>query len=74
MRMTSDNCRNCGATLVDDLEESLDGTDKPPWLQYDGSKYFISCQQCSATNILIMHKDPSGTPVLTISRAIMEDE
>ena len=74
MRMTSNTCRNCGATLVEDLKENLDSTDRPPWLEYDGSKYFIRCQQCSGTNILIMSKDPDGTPVLTVSRAIMEDD
>ncbi len=67
-------CRNCGAILVDDPKEPLEGNDRPSWLQYDGSKYFITCRQCSATNIFIMHKDPDGTPVLTVSRAIMEDE
>ena len=80
MRMTSTMCRNCGGPLVDEPlqecngKETLDGTDKPTWLEYDGIKYSIRCQQCSATNILIISEDPSGTPVLTISRAIMDDE
>jgi len=74
MRMTSNTCRNCGAILVDEMTEALEVSDRPSWLQYDGSKHFIRCQQCSATNILIMSKDPDGTPVLTISRAIQEDE
>ncbi len=80
MRMTTSNtCRNCGGILVDEpLSEyngngTLDGTDKPSWLEYDGAKHFIRCQQCSATNILIISKDPDGSPVLTISRAMMED-
>ena len=73
MRMTSNTCRNCGATLVEELKEAPDGTHRPPWLEYDGSKHFIRCQQCSATNILIMSEDPHGTPVLTVSRALMED-
>ena len=74
MRMTSNTCRNCGAVLVDEVTEALDVSDRPSWLEYDGSKYFIRCPQCSATNIIIIHKDPNGTPVLTISRAIQEDE
>jgi hypothetical protein len=74
MRMTSNTCRNCEAILVDELKETLEGNERPSWLQYDGSKHFIRCRQCSATNILIMQKDPSGTQVLTISRAIQEDE
>ena len=36
MRMTSNICRNCGGMLVHDLKETLDGTDRPPWLEYDG--------------------------------------
>jgi len=71
--MTSNTCRNCGATLVEELQETPDDAEKPSWLEYDGSKYFIKCQQCSATNIIIMHKDPHGTIVLTVSRAMMED-
>ena len=73
MRMTSNTCRNCGGNLVDDLGETLDGTDGPPWLEYDGTKYFIRCRQCSAMNLLVITKDPSGTPVITITRAMMED-
>lgn len=79
MRMTSNACRNCGGILVDEpLSDyngngTLDGTDKPSWLEYDGNKHFIRCQQCSATNIAIISKDPDGSPVLTVSRAIMED-
>ena len=74
MRMTSNTCRNCGGILVDEKKQTLDGRDRPSWLEYDGNKHFIRCQQCSATNILIMSEDPSGTPVLTITKAIMEDE
>ena len=80
MSMTSNTCRNCGGILVDEpLSEyngngTLDGTDRPLWLAYDGAKHFIRCQRCSATNIVIISKDPNGSPVLTISRAIMEDE
>jgi len=70
MRLTSNTCRICGATLADELKETLEGNDKASWLEYDGSDYFIRCQQCSATNILIMSEDPNGTQVLTISRAI----
>ena len=79
MRMTSNRCRNCGEVLVDEPlskyngKGSLDGADRPFWLEYDGAKHFIRCHRCSATNILIISKDPSGSPVLTISRAMMED-
>lgn len=79
MRMTSNACRNCGGDLVvEPLSEykgngTLEGTYRPSWLEYDGNKHFIKCQQCSATNIVIISQDPSDTPVLTISRAIMED-
>jgi hypothetical protein len=77
--MTSNTCRNCGGTLVDaplteyGRREVLDGSDKPAWLDYDGTKHFIRCSQCSAANILIISEDPDGTPVLTITRAIMDD-
>jgi len=74
MRMTSNTCRNCGGILVDELQETLEGTERPPWLEYDGMKHFIRCKQCSATNILMISDDPDGTPVCTISRAIMEDD
>ena len=80
MRMTSNTCGNCGGVLVvEPLPEysgngALDETDRPSWLEYDGNKYFIRCQQCSATNIVIISEDPGGTPVLTVSRAMMEDE
>jgi len=74
LKMTSNACRNCGATLLDEPKEAIDGPDRPSWLEYDGSKYFIRCQQCSATNILIISDDPDGRPVVTISRAIMEDD
>jgi hypothetical protein len=80
MRMTSDTCRNCGGIFVNEPSSqykgnaTLDGTDRPPWLEYDGAKHFIRYQRCSATNILIISKDPDGSPVLTISRAIMEDQ
>lgn len=80
MRMTSNICRKCGGVLVDaplsdySGKGTLDSTDRPPWLEYDGTKHFIRCKQCSATNIVIISKDPSGTPVLTITRAILEDE
>lgn len=80
MRMTSNTCRNCGGVLVHEpLSEyngngTLDETDRPSWLEYDGNKHFIRCQQCSATNIVLITKDPGGTPVLTGSRAMMEDE
>ena len=74
MRMTSNICRNCGGMLVHDLKETLDGTDRPPWLEYDGIKHYITCQQCSAINILIISEDPNGTSVLTVGKAIMEDD
>ena len=80
MRMTSNTCRICEGILVDEpLSEytgngTLEGTDRPFWLEYDGAKNFIRCQQCSATNIVIISKDPDGSPVLTITRAIQEDE
>lgn len=81
MRMTSNTCRNCEGNLLNvpmseyEGNGTIEGTaDRPPWLEYDGTKHFIRCQQCSATNILIISEDPSGTRVLTISRAIMEDE
>jgi hypothetical protein len=78
--MTSTTCRNCGGSLVDeplpelDKRETLEGADRPSWLEYDGTKHFIKCLQCSATNILIISEDPDGTPVLTITRAMMDDE
>jgi len=74
MRMTSNTCRNCGGILVDEQQEALEGTDRPSWLEYDGMKHYIRCQQCSATNILMISEDPDGTPVLTVTRAIMDDE
>jgi hypothetical protein len=80
MRMTSNGCRNCGGILVDEPlsgyngNGTLDDTDRPFWLEYDGDKHFIRCQQCSATNIVIISKDPDGSPVFTISRAMMEDD
>lgn len=80
MRMTSTACRNCGGILVEaplseyDGNGTFEGADRPSWLEYDGMKHFIRCSQCSATNIFIISKDPDGTPVLTITRAIMEDE
>lgn len=80
MRMTSTTCRNCGGSLVDEPlpeynhEQSLNGDDPPSWLEYDGMKHFIRCNQCSATNILIISEDPDGTPVITITRAIMDDD
>jgi hypothetical protein len=80
MRMTSNTCRNCGGTLVGEPLSGyngngmLDNTDKPSWLEYDGAKHFIKCQQCSATNILVISEDPNGTSVLTITRAMIEDD
>ena len=80
MRMTSNTCRNCGGILVDEpLSEyngntTSDGADRPSWLEHDGDRHFIRCKQCSATNILIISEDPDGTPVLTITRTIMDDE
>jgi len=79
MRMTSTTCRNCGGSLVDEPlpinidRKTLEGSDKPSWLDYDGTKHFIRCSQCSATNIFIISEDPDGTPVLTITRAMMDD-
>lgn len=80
MRMTSNACGNCGGVLVAEPlsgysgNGALEGTDRPSWLEYDGNKHFIRCRQCSATNIVIVSEDPSGTPVLTVSRTMMEDE
>lgn len=80
MRMTSNTCRNCGGDLVDEpLSEYngsgvLEGIDRPSWLEYDGNKHFIKCQQCSATNIVIISEDTDGNLVLTVTRAMMEDE
>jgi len=80
MRMTSTTCRNCGGILVDPPlpeykeRETLDGDGRPSWLEYDGTKHFIRCSQCSATNIFIISEDPDGTPVLTITRAMIDDE
>jgi len=80
MRMPSTTCRNCAGNLVDEPlpeyqnKESLDGNDTPSWMEYDGMKHFIRCKQCSATNILIISEDPDGTPVLTITTAIMDDD
>jgi hypothetical protein len=80
MRMTSNTCRNCGGILVTEpLSEhngngNLDSSNRPSWLEYDGAKYFVRCQQCSATNILVISEEPSGTSVLTITRAMMDDE
>ena len=80
MRMTSNTCNHCAGILVDEpLPENngngtLDDADRPSWLEYDGTKYLIRCRQCSATNLLVISKDPNGIPVLTITRAMMEDE
>jgi len=77
--MTSNACRNCGGTLVDapltqyNKKELLDVADRPSWLEYDGTKHFVRCSQCSATNILIISEHSDGTPVLTITSAIMDD-
>jgi hypothetical protein len=77
--MTSTTCRNCGGNLVDGPlpeikeKETLEGADRPSWLEYDGTKHFIRCSQCSATNIFIIGEDPDGPPVLTITRAIIDD-
>jgi len=79
MRMTSTTCYNCGGLLLEeplrecDNKEMLDDADRPSWLEYDGNNHFIKCQQCSATNIVIISEDPNGMPVLTITRAIMDD-
>lgn len=73
MRMTSTTCRNCGGILADVQNQIPEGSDRPPWLEYDGAKHFIRCQQCSATNVLIISEDPSGTPVFAISRAIIDE-
>ena len=80
MRLTSTTCRNCGGILLDaslseyNEDETLDVNDRPSWLEFDGTKHFIRCPQCAATNILSISEDSSGTPVLSITRAIMEDE
>ena len=78
MRMTSNTCHHCAGVLIDEpLPEyngELDDTDRPAWLEYDGTKYFIRCKECSATNLLVVSRDPIGTPVLTVTRAIMDDE
>jgi len=80
MRMTSTTCRNCEGILPNaplsenNAKETLDYTNTPSWLEYDGTKHFIRCPQCSAKNIAIISTDPSGTPVLTITRVIMEDD
>jgi hypothetical protein len=80
MRMTSTTCYNCGGLLLEeplleyDKKEMLDDADRPSWLEYDGNNYFITCQQCSAMNIVIISEDPDGIPVLTITRAIMDDQ
>lgn len=79
MRITSNTCYNCGGLLLEeplleyDKKEILDDTDRPSWLEYDGDNHFIKCQQCSATNIVIISEDPDGIPVLTITRAILDD-
>ena len=78
MRITSNTCYNCGGLLLEepllecDKKEILDDA-RPSWLEYDGDNHFIKCQQCSATNIVIISEDPDGIPVLTITRAIMDD-
>jgi hypothetical protein len=78
MRMTSNTCCNCGGILVNEpLSESngnttSGGTDIPSWLEHDGDRHFIRCKECPAKNILIISEDPSGTPVLTVSRAIID--
>ena len=75
MRMTSTTCRNCEGVLCENEEiERLDSSNMPSWLQYDGTKYFIRCPQCSAKNIVIRSTDPTGMIVLTITRVVMEDD
>lgn len=80
MRMTSNACANCGGVLVAEPSSGysgsgvLDGSDRPAWLEYDGNKHFIRCPQCSATNVVILSEDPGGTLVLTVTRAMLEDE
>ena len=80
MRITSNTCLNCGGTLIaepfstDVGKGTIDGADCPSWLEYDGNKHYIKCQQCSATNIVIIREDSIGTSILTVSRAMMEDE
>jgi hypothetical protein len=80
MRMTSNTCRNCGGVLVNeplseyDGNTTFDGIDRASWLEHDGDKHCIRCQQCSVTNIVVISEDPDGTQVLTITRAIMDDD
>jgi hypothetical protein len=80
MRMTSTTCYNCGGLLLEeplleyDKKEMLDDADRPSWLEYDGNNHFITCQQCSAMNIVVISEDPDGIPVLTVTRAIMDDQ
>ena len=80
MRMTSTSCRNCAGTLYigsppeNNGTERLDCTNMPWTLEYDGATHFMSCPHCSAKNIAVVCTDPGGTPVITINRAIMDDE
>lgn len=78
--MTSTTCRICDASLRNgtssesDEKQTLESSKQPYKVEYDGSKRFITCPQCSAKNIVILSTDPDGNSVITITRAIMDDD